>query len=122
MVSYDTIIAGGDYLVATSDLIKKTLTDVKTAIDSGKFQPISRLKNRNTLAQLGLTWEDAKSELYELEEADYHTGPMVDNDDFDSDFFWVFKKRVSGEMIYIKFKILYQEDGRVKVVSFHIDE
>ncbi|MBQ9932659.1 MAG: type II toxin-antitoxin system MqsR family toxin [Ruminiclostridium sp.] len=108
--------------MATSDLIKKTLTDVKTAIDSGKFQPISRLKNRNTLAQLGLTWEDAKSELYELEEADYHTGPMVDNDDFDSDFFWVFKKRVSGEMIYIKFKILYQEDGRVKVVSFHIDE
>ena len=37
-------------------------------------------------------------------------------------YFWVFKKNVDGNSIYIKFKVLYQKDGGVRVVSFHIDE
>ena len=108
--------------MASPSAIKKILADMRIAIDGGKFQPINRDKNRNTLAQLGLSWEDAKNEIYELEEADYHSGPMVDNDDFESNFFWVFKKNILGRKIYIKFKVVYQGDGQVKVVSFHIDE
>lgn len=109
-------------MVASPGAIRNILADMRAAIDSGKFQPIDRRKNLNTLAQLGLSWEDAKSEIYELEETNYNSGPMVDDDDFDSDCFWEFKKNIFGKVIYIKFKVMYQEDGRVKVVSFHIDE
>lgn len=101
--------------------IRKVLTDVKTAIDSGKFQPINRRKNLCTLAELGITWQDAKDEIYGLTEQHYHCGPMTDRDDPQSDLFWVFKKNVDGRTIYIKFKIMYLEDQRIKVVSFHID-
>lgn len=102
--------------------IQKALTDMRSAIDCNKFQPVNRRKNLATLAKLGLTWEDAKDAIYTLTEKEYRRGPMLDLDDPTSDHFWEFKKRVEGEVIYIKFKVLYQVDGRVKLVSFHIDE
>lgn len=102
--------------------IQKVLADMRFAIDNGKFQPVNRRKNILTLAMLGLTWEDAKSVIYSLTDKEYRRGPMQDLDDPSSDFFWEFKKRLDGEVIYIKFKVLYQEDGRVKLVSFHMDE
>ena len=102
--------------------IQKILGDMRTAIDSGKFQPIHRRKNLDTLARLGITWADAKEEIYALSASHYRRGPMEDRDIPGSDHFWEFKKRVMGEMIYIKFKVMYQEDGRVKTVSFHLDE
>ena len=102
--------------------IQQILSDLRTAIDAGKFIPIERQKNKNTLAQLGITWQDAKNEIYELEARHYFQGPSIDRDRPSSDKFWVFKKRVDGEVIYIKFKVLYKEDGSVKLVSFHIDE
>ena len=102
--------------------LQQILSDLRTAIDAGKFQPIPRQKNKDTLSRLGLTWQDAKDEIYELEPKHYYQGPSTDRDHPSSDKFWVFKKRVEGEVLYIKFKVLYQEDGRVKLVSFHIDE
>lgn len=108
--------------MASSAEIQKTLKDMRAAIDSGKFQHINRKKNMDTLALLGLTWRDAKDEIYSLAERHYRRGPMEDRDDQKSDFFWEFKKNVDGNIIYIKLKLMYQEDGRVKVVSFHLDE
>ncbi len=102
--------------------IRKVLADMRSAIDCGKFQPICRSKNMKTLAKLGLTWEDVKDAIYSLTDKEYRRGPMQDSDDPSSDFFWEFKMRLGRETIYIKFKVLYQEDGRVKLVSFHIDE
>lgn len=107
--------------MASPVAIRKILSDVRAAISCGKFQPIDRGKNLRTLAILGITWEDAKNEIYSLTESDYYSGPMVDYDDFSSDFFWEFKKTIDGHMIYIKFKVMYKEDGRVKAVGFHID-
>lgn len=102
--------------------IRKILLDVRSAIDSGKFIPINRRKNLETLARLGITWLDAKAEIYELQERHYHRGPVTDRDIPESDLLWIFKKNVLGEIIYIKFKVIYQEDGQVKVISFHLDE
>lgn len=107
--------------MASSEDIAKVLEDMRTAIDSGKFQPISRVKNMNTLTQLGITWDDAKAELYELTAADYYQGPEIDRDYPKADLLWVFKKNIGGQIIYIKFKILYLDDGSVKLISFHID-
>lgn len=95
---------------------------MRSAIDDGKFQPISRKKNIQTLSRLGITWEDVKSEIYELTTNEYLQGPEVDRDYPATDLFWMFKKSVDGQVIYIKFKILYQIDGSVRVVSFHLDE
>ncbi len=105
-----------------SAAIQKILADMRTAIDSNKFQLVPRKKNMDTLAKLGLTWKDAKDEIYTLTENEYRRGPMLDRDEPSSDHFWEFKKRIDGDIIYIKFKVLYQEDGRVKLVSFHIDD
>ena len=96
--------------------------NMRYAIDNKKFYPINRRKNLDTLAHLGISWDAAKEEIYDLKEEDYKSGPSVDRDDPSSDHFWVFKKKVDGNSIYIKFKVLYQKDGGVRVVSFHIDE
>ena len=74
-----------------------------------------------TLAQLGISWEDAKTEVYGLTASEYFQGPEKDRDFPGADLFWMFKKNVDGQVIYIKFKVLYLEDGKVKLVSFHFD-
>ena len=101
--------------------IEKIFGDMRLAIDTGKFQPICRRKNMNTLSILGISWEDEKSEIYELTAREYYQGPEVDRDFPNTDRFWMFKKNIGGQVIYIKFKILYLENGAVKLVSFHID-
>lgn len=102
--------------------LQKLLDDVRDALDSGKFQFIPRGKNIRTLSQLGLTVADIKDEIRSLTPSHYHTGPMLDRRDPHSDHLWVFKKRIEGEIIYIKFKVIYQADGSLTVISFHIDE
>ena len=108
--------------LAPKQQINKVLSDMRTAIDQAKFLPVCRKKNMQTLASLGLTWVDARSEIYSLQVADYFKGPEIDRDYPTTDKFWIFKKNVLGKVIYIKFKILYQSTGQVKLVSFHIDE
>lgn len=105
-----------------TEATQKILADLRSAIDRSAVLPVDRQKNRCTLARLGLTWQDAIEEMYTLTEAEYRRGPMLDRDDPSSDHFWEFKKRVCGESIYIKFKIMYNQNGTVKIVSFHIDE
>lgn len=107
-------------MTLTAD-IEKILADMRSALDKGKFQPILRRKNLDTLAQLGITWNDAKDEIYALTAKDYFQGPEVDRDLLGSDPFWMFKKIVNGKIIYIKFKVLYRNDRSIKLVSFHID-
>ena len=101
--------------------IQKILTDMRLGMDSNRFQPINRSKNIRTLTNLGLTWEDAKEEIYKLGVNEYVSGPDADRDRPGTDDFWKFKKVISGFTIYIKFKVEYMNDGKVKVVSFHLD-
>ena len=70
---------------------------MRSAIDRHKIVLAPRKKNMDTLARLGLTWQDAQDEIYSLTEADYHQGPMLDRNDTTSDHLWVFKKRIDGE-------------------------
>lgn len=120
-VSYDTGMTGGDTSVATSKAIQKILEDLRSAIDQKKIFVYPRSSYKNTITQLGLTHPDVLDELYTLEERHYHKGPMLDDKFPKSDHLWVFKKRIEGEMIYIKFLVAYQQDGSVQVLSFHLD-
>jgi hypothetical protein len=102
-------------------MIEKVLSDMRTAIKCKKCIPINRKKNMDTLAQLGITWKDAFIEIYSLSQNDYFSGPSVDRDYPNSDLLWVFKKYIDGHNIYIKTKVEYQQNGEVKIISFHID-
>lgn len=102
--------------------VEHILLDMRTAIDVGKFYPINRTKNKNSLSQLGLLWQDVKEEIYQLTYDNYISGPDIDRNYPSTDKFWKFKKRIDEKVIYIKFKILYQDDRSVRLVSFHIDE
>lgn len=112
---------GCEICLATREEICQVLEDLRTAIDQGLFFPVDRSVNLKTLASLGLTWLDVKSELYDLDPYDYWAGPEIDRDYPQTDKLWIFKKDVLGKLIYIKFKIEYQADSGVKVISFHID-
>lgn len=120
-VSYDTRDEGDDFLGALIADINKILADMRNAIDNHKYIPVFRKKNLDTLAILGITWSDALEEIYSLTSSDYDSGPEIDRDRPLSDSLWVFKKNVYGSLIYIKFKIEYQENGDIKILSFHID-
>lgn len=104
-----------------TNTIDDVLRDMRDAIDKNKFLPIDRTKNLRTLSILGITWQHAKDEIYELTSGDYVSGSEIDRNYPSSDMLWKFKKIVNGNVIYIKFKVLYQENGEVKVISFHID-
>ena len=108
--------------MAFSDaIVSAFLEDVRKGINAGKFIPVNRRKNLYSLAYIGITWDDAKEEIYGLSVGDYISGPETDRDDPSSDYFWKFKKYVAGHLFYIKLKVLYQNDKSVKAVSFHID-
>ena len=107
---------------ASCEEIEKVLKDMREAIQTGKFAFIERRKNIDTLTELGLMAKDIPDELMDLSCSEYIKGPEQDSDRKESDDFWIFKKKISGQVIYIKFKVEYQIDGGVKVVSFHIDE
>ena len=109
-------------MVASREAIEQILNDLRNGIDNERFTWIPRRKNMETLARLGITWMDARDEIRSLRVSDYFSGPSPDNDRPGSDYIWVFKKLVLGHMIYIKFKIEYQNNCDVKAISFHIDE
>ena len=101
--------------------IEKILADMRHAINNRNYTLVPRKKNLETLARLGILMCDAVEEIYGLTPSDYDSGPKNDRDRPGSDCLWVFKKSISGTIIYIKFKVKYQENGDVMILSFHID-
>lgn len=102
--------------------VEALLEDVRKAINENKVKPIPRNKNINSMAKIGYTWKDIKDEIYYLSYEDYISGPDIDRDYPDKDYFWKFKKILSGELFYIKLKILYKGNNELLIVSCHIDE
>ena len=107
---------------SSKEAIDIFLDDVRTAITAGRCTFTPREKNMVTLAQLGILSSDACDIVYELTHADYVEGPSPDRDYPLDDDFWVFKQDTMGNLIYIKLKIRYLEDGALSIFSFHIDE
>jgi len=102
--------------------VEKILADMRSALLQKKYVWIDRKKNKDTIADLGIMMSDVWDELFDLKYSDYRSGPEIDRDLPDSDKLWIFKKGINGQVIYIKFKVEYQKDGQVRLISFHIDE
>ena len=86
------------------------LREVRSAIVSGQAFLAHRDKNMETLDDLGFSDEDAFAEIAALRptqfaNTDWERGRAAD----------VYKKRIQGQLIYIKF---FMENGLV-VLSFH---
>ena len=86
------------------------LREVRSAIVSGQAFLAHRDKNMATLDDLGFSDEDAFAEIATLRptqfaNTDWERGRAAD----------VYKKRIQGQLIYIKF---FMENGLV-VLSFH---
>lgn len=122
MVSYDTVECGvvNEMGCAEPD-VNKVLADMRAAIQLGRIDVVDRGSYLNTKALLGILDSEVFDVLTNLTHQNYVKGPEIDDDYPTSDKFWVFKSLLLGTVIYIKFKVLYQLDGSVKVVSFHID-
>ena len=109
--------------MATYDEIEKALVDMKSAVSAGHVHvEVEREKNINFLLDIGWTSRDVKNEILTLSHSDYFQGPVPDYDRPGTDDFWIFKRVIEGILVYIKFKIEYDDDGKVNVVSFHDDQ
>jgi len=80
----------------------------------------TRTKNLDTMAKLGMTFEDIRLELLSLTPEEYLSGPE-DDPDIEGQV-WKFQKIVSRKQIYIKLKLWGDErrEPTVRVLSFHM--
>lgn len=102
--------------------IEQFLQQVRNAISVGNTGILSRRhKYMATVAQLGITSKDVWDDIYNLSPNDNWTKDADDNPAY-SGFVWYTKKMLHGQMIYIKLKIKNELNGKLLVMSYHIDE
>ena len=83
------------------------------------FSFVERHKCLDTLARLGMTIPQAKSEIMSLTYEDYCKGPELDTERGGD--FWTFGKVINGEVIFIRLKVVF-DFNLAKCQSFHIAE
>ena len=119
MVSYDTMEVSATQ--SPKHKVEQFLADMRLSMATKPFVPINRQKNKDTLAQLGITWKDAKEYIRNMVYQNYVSGPDPDYDPNEPDPVWKFKIRIGNDIIYVKIKICYASNGEVKALSFHFD-
>lgn len=101
--------------------VRQFLSEFKELIYANGFRIIDRLKNKDALLELGLTSNQRKEIILSLSVLDYTSGPIKDI--YKSGDFWVFGKIIDSAEIYIKIKIVEQDDEEYAVcLSFHKSE
>ena len=107
---------------STKSDVDALLKDVRTAIDDNKIiYDTRKAKNIETLTRLALTYNDVFEEIYSLSFDDFESGPEKHHDHPDLGEVWKFKKVIFSQIVYIKLWVRYTKDGKVAVMSFHID-
>ena len=108
--------------MASRQEVADFLGQFKIAMDLGFFSFVSREKNIQGLADLGITMNDAKHVLASLTPADYSYGPEADRDGPEEEV-WFFGRDVQGTEAYIKLKLTQDTRRRTvvwaKVLGFH---
>lgn len=102
--------------------IANFLRDFKGLMQERQFVVKKNIKNRQALADLGLTYRMREEELYSLKVCNYCNGPNPDR--LGKADFWVFGKEINQIGVYIKLQILTHSDGDETAVclSFHREE
>lgn len=80
---------------------------------------VPRRDNLDALAELGITYGNARSEIMALSVTDFCEGPVEDRDKPGE--IWIFGKEIEGKEVYIKLKIASAGDEKLaKCISFHV--
>lgn len=108
--------------MATRQEVADFLGQFKIAMDLGFFSFVSREKNIQGLADLGITLDDAKQVLASLTPEGYSYGPEADRDGSEEDV-WFFGADVHGTEVYVKLKLVQDPRKKsvvwAKVLGFH---
>jgi hypothetical protein len=106
---------------ASREAIGRFLEEFKEIAAARGIYVLERLKNRQSLAYLGLTKANRTDEILGLSVADYWRGPKPDRDKPGE--VWEFAKMVKGMEVYIKLKVAHAEEEKIaKCLSFHVAE
>jgi len=85
------------------------------------FSFYKRQKTLDTIAQLGITIQQAKEEILGLTYEDYYMGPIPDTDSKKGGKYWEFGKLICGQEIFIKLKTVSEHSAAI-CFSFHVPE
>lgn len=98
------------------------LIEFKRIITEGRgLDFIPRLKNNETILDLGLTVANVKSIILSLTVINYSSGPKADKEG--NGDIWVFGHHIGEKEIYIKLKMAQVGIKKIaKCISFHVAE
>ncbi len=109
--------------VTSTEHIQDFLLQMRNLIQSRNYDFVPRKKNMQALIDCGMTIKDAKEELLNLTVTDYYKGPKRDFDHNRPGDIWEFKKKIDELKIYIKVKIVHENNKKVlRCLAFHKDE
>jgi len=123
LLSCDNVLGG---IRIQRELVRNILIKIKKLVSEGNYRFLgNKPKNFQTLLKLGLKYTHVKQEILSLTPKEYSAGPLLDKNqtDFKDEYFWIFGKKISNSLIYIKLKIretaIHKE---ILCMSFHIAE
>ena len=103
-------------------LIDKFLIKVRASINSNNFEILdSRKKYRQTLSLLGLIENDVLDDICNLTSSDHWLDPENDNNPNYPGEVWQCIKCLHNYPIYIKLKLKVNENEKLLIMSYHID-
>ncbi len=101
--------------------VKEFLREFKALIYEEGLIIMDRVKNRDSLLEMGLTAKQREEIVLSLSILEYSSGPIEDV--YKSGQYWIFGTQVDGVEIYIKLKIAEQHgEERAICFSFHKSE
>ncbi len=103
---------------ATEPAVREFLVRLKEAIEKHDLKVVNRTKNRDALAELGLTFEIQREVVLGLTTQDFSEGPVPDRDK--PGYVWIFGPALESRRLYIKLKLADSGDGPYALcISFH---
>ncbi|MEN8906841.1 MAG: type II toxin-antitoxin system MqsR family toxin [Clostridiales bacterium] len=102
-------------------LMNKFLIDIKKLISQGKFVFAgTRFKNIDFLKRYGLTIDDVKAVIFDLNTSNYKRGPTDDRNSKFEGMVWEFNYLLELSVdIDIYIKIRYNPPNEIVCISFH---
>lgn len=105
----------------TQSEIQTFLCSVRSAISNSNYQVLDlRRKYMDTITQLGLLESDVINDIKNLSEYENWDRQTDNNLSYPGDV-WICTKYLHETNIYIKLKIKIDENGKLLVMSYHLD-
>lgn len=101
--------------------IEHSLKVLAECVKTGNYSIDPRDKNRYFLSLNGYTYKDQEAILLSLK-LDNFIKYDEDQNDPESEWYWIFKTKYDRRVIYVKFKLLLINGNYAYVKSLHLDD